>query len=174
MGRVTKEEFHNDVVNHTNTNFVEPLEFAFRRNDQFFFFFKLMKGGDLYGLINRRHNLKEKDEAKFYFIEILLGLQVFHTKKIIYGDLKPENVLLDSEGHVNLVDFGSCRCVDKDTDVYLYTTLEYTAPEVLMGSNKSFASDFWALGNILYEMVIGIAPFYNENENLVMHLIISK
>ena len=42
-----------------------------------------MKGGDLYGLINRRHNLKEKDEAKFYFIEILLGLQVFHTKKII-------------------------------------------------------------------------------------------
>ena len=173
LQKQNEEALRTAIQNHRNYNFIEQLEFAFRKHLGFFFIFKLMQGGDLLTHIHLQKRISEQN-AKFYFIEILLGLNNFHQRNIIYGDLKPENVLLDEEGHLNLTDFGQCRCVEKDEDQFLNITIEYTAPEILLGQPRSPASDYWALGCLLYEMVVGIAPFYNENNELVVNLIIQN
>jgi serum/glucocorticoid-regulated kinase 2 len=158
------------IQNHRNSPYIEQLEFAFKKHSGFYFLFKFMPGGDLLTHIHMQKQISESN-AKIYFCQILLALNNFHQRKIIYGDLKPENVVIDEEGNMNLTDFGQCRCPDKDDDQFLNITLEYTAPEILKGEKRSFESDYWSLGCLLYEMVVGIAPYYNENTELVIYLI---
>lgn len=92
---------------------------------------------------------------QFYAAEILLALEYLHQINIIYRDLKPENVLLDSDGHVALTDFGLSKFVEKTTSTFCGTP-EYLAPEVLRKQQYGIAVDWWCFGSVIYEIVVGL------------------
>ena len=118
-------------------------------------------GGELYNRMKKDHKMNES-VAKFYFCEIAMSLHYLHDEmKIVYRDLKPENVLLDCSGHVKICDFGFSVSLDSDNSDGLKDgcgTAMYIAPEVASGFTKmshGFPVDWWGLGCILYEMVAG-------------------
>jgi serine/threonine protein kinase len=105
--------------------------------------------------------------AKFYFSEILLGLEYIHSKGIVYRDLKPENVLIDIDGHIKLADFGLSKFLtssDSLTNSFCGSP-EYMSPEMLMGTGHGSSVDYYSLGAILFEMLTGLPPFYSTDRN---------
>jgi serum/glucocorticoid-regulated kinase 2 len=113
--------------------------------------------------------------AAFYTGEIFLALEFLHGKKILYRDLKPENVLLDNDGHIRLCDFGlSKEGIDLPNGTKTFCgTPEYIAPELLSGEEYSHPVDWWAFGVFLYELVVGIPPFYSNSRQTMYRKILS-
>ena len=106
-------------------------------------------------------------QAKFYFAEILLGLEYIHAKGVVYRDLKPENVLLDIDGHLKLADFGLSKALpqpDSLTNSFCGSP-EYMSPEMLVGCGHGFGVDYYSLGAILFEMLTGLPPFYSTDRD---------
>lgn len=135
----------------------------------------LCAGGELFYLLHRKGKMKEA-AAKFYFAEILLGLEYIHKKGIVYRDLKPENVLIDIDGHIKLADFGLSKVLfshDSLTNSFCGSP-EYMSPEMLTGIGHGYAVDYYSLGAILFEMLTGLPPFYSTNRNQMYMDIVDK
>lgn len=104
--------------------------------------------------------------AKFYFAEILLGIEFLHSKNIVYRDLKPENVLIEVDGHIKLADFGLSKQFKRDERSFSYCgSPEYMCPEILKREGHNHMVDYYTLGAILYEMLTGLPPFYTNNKS---------
>eukprot|EP00123_Amoebidium_parasiticum_P012767 comp21558_c0_seq3/m.30092 comp21558_c0_seq3/g.30092 ORF comp21558_c0_seq3/g.30092 comp21558_c0_seq3/m.30092 type:complete len:342 (-) comp21558_c0_seq3:83-1108(-) len=107
-----------------------------------------------------------EDTARFYMAEVVLALEHLHSEcGIIHRDLKPENVLMADNGHIKLIDFGFAKHMSGENErtFTVCGTPDYTAPEVIKGeSGYGFTADYWALGVLMYEMVVGHAPFYTN------------
>lgn len=113
--------------------------------------------------------------AKFYFLQILYGMQYLHSKSIIYRDLKPENILIDADGNCKIVDFGLSKRMDSRTKTYSYCgSAEYMAPEMILRTGHSFGVDYYSLGAFLYELVTGLPPFYTKNHEQLQESIICQ
>jgi serine/threonine protein kinase len=127
-----------------------------------YFVTEFLNGGELFYHLCTDAKFDEP-RARFYAAEILLALNHLHQNGIIYRDLKPENVLLDSEGHIRLTDFGLSKLgiVGKDTTSTFCGTPEYLAPEIIVGEGHNRAVDLWSYGVLLYEMLSGVNPFKN-------------
>ena len=132
-------------------------------------------GGELFFHLHNLGRLTEP-QAQFYFAEILLALEHLHSLGVVYRDLKPENVLLDLDGHVRLTDFGlSKEHMRKDSVAFSFCgSPEYMSPEMLKESGHSFAVDYYSLGALLYEMLTGLPPFYNRNKERMYHAILNN
>lgn len=123
-----------------------------------------VNGGELFYHLRINKRFPEK-RAKIYAAEIFLALDHLHKHNIIYRDLKPENILIDKEGHIKLTDFGLAKVLaDQDDRAHTFCgTPEYLAPEVLLQKGHGFEVDWWSFGTTLYEMLVGIPPFYSTN-----------
>lgn len=89
-----------------------------------------------------------------------------HDKKIIYRDLKPENILMDENGYICLTDFGLAKVLEGGQQAFSFCgTPDYLAPEILIEKGHSFPVDWWAVGILTYEMIVGFPPFYTGNSN---------
>ena len=123
----------------------------------------LCSGGDLAYHLERREIFSEKD-AKFFIAETVLAIEYIHSLDIIYRDLKPENILIDSEGHVKLADFGLAKEGIKNNNAKSFCgSPAYLAPEMLTESGVGKPADLYQLGAVLYELLLGITPFYTNN-----------
>lgn len=113
----------------------------------------LCAGGELFTYLRHHHTFFE-DDARVWGAEILLALEYLHSMDLIYRDLKPENVLLSSQGHVKLTDFGLARDVnDELTAKTVAGSPYYMAPEVLLMKGHDTQADWWSLGILIYEML---------------------
>lgn len=113
------------------------------------------------------------DLARFYAAEIVLVLAHLHTRNIIYRDLKPENLLLDKDGHVKVTDFGFAKVVT-DRTYTLCGTPDYLAPEIIQSKGYGKSVDWWALGVLIYEMLVGYPPFADQSPFLVYEKILDR
>jgi serine/threonine protein kinase len=122
-------------------------------------------GGEFYYFLRKVGKLKE-EHSKFYFAEILLGLEYLHSRQIIYRDLKPENILIDLDGHIRIADFGLSKVyIDQIATTYSFCgSPEYMSPEMLQQKGYSLEIDYYSLGALLYEMVIGTPPLYSTDK----------
>ncbi len=95
---------------------------------------------------------------------MVLAMEFLHKKNIIYRDLKPENVLIDKNGYIKITDFGLSKLNVEGNDAKsICGTPEYLAPEIIMKMKYGKCVDWWTLGSIIYEMLVGIPPFYTNN-----------
>jgi len=158
-----------------NSPFIVQLYYAFQTIDKLYLVLDFMIGGELFFHLRKAQRFTES-RAKFYIAEIILSLEYLHSKNIIYRDLKPENVLMDAEGHIKIADFGlSKQGVSYGTKAYTFCgTPEYLAPEILKGQGHDKAVDWWSLGALLYEMLSGAPPFYSKDRNQMFRNILEK
>lgn len=166
-----------DVVGHP---FITELITTFSDRDSLYMLLDYVPGGELFSYL-RRHRRFPEEWAQFYAAEIVLVLEYLHDDQggVAYRDLKPENLLLDGQGHVKLVDFGFAkRLGSRDSrPVETYTlcgTPEYLAPEVIQNKGHTIAVDWWALGILIYEFLTGYPPFWHQNPIEIYKQIIEK
>ncbi|KAJ2687377.1 cAMP-dependent protein kinase catalytic subunit [Coemansia spiralis] len=126
-----------------------------------YFFMEYVVGGELFTYL-RRYQQFPSPVAKFYAAEVLLALEYMHARNIIWRDTKPENILLDNLGHVKLTDMGFAKKV-VDRTWTLCGTPDYLAPEVIQAKGYGKSVDWWALGILIFEMIAGYPPFYDED-----------
>lgn len=153
------------ILNATNHPFIISLICNIETEKYIYLLLDFWPGGDLFYLISNQTRLSEK-LAKFYLIEIILAIEYLHSINILYRDLKPTNVLIDAEGHVKLTDFGLSTPFFTETSVSteFWGTPEYMSPEMLMKIGHDRWLDYYSIGIILYEMLVGIPPFYNQDK----------
>lgn len=150
--------------------FFVRLYSTFQDERYLFMVMEYVPGGELFSYMKEIIKFSVK-HARFYISEILVALDTLHGLGIVYRDLKPENVLLDEQGHIKLADFGFSKRLYQTTTWTLCGTPEYLAPEIVMNTGHGFEVDFWSLGVILYEMIIGYPPFYHDNQVELCRLI---
>ncbi|KAK6112191.1 Protein kinase domain family protein [Brugia pahangi] len=122
--------------------------------------FEYISGGELFSYLR---NIKRFPiiTARFYACEVILALEYLHSKNIAYRDLKPENLMLTTIGHLKLTDFGFAKIINEVTNT-LCGTPEYLAPEVTDGNGYNKAVDWWSFGILIYEMLTGLPPFQGD------------
>ena len=163
------------VLAQINNPFIVPLKFTFQSPEKLYFVLAFVNGGELFHHLSKEGRF-DINRSRFYAAELLCALECLHGFNVIYRDLKPENILLDYQGHIALCDFGLCKLEmkDEDTTNTFCGTPEYLAPELLLGQGYNKTVDWWTLGVLLYEMLTGLPPFYDESTNEMYRKILSE
>lgn len=141
--------------------FIVNLWGHFQDDRRLYMVIEYVQGGELFSHLRREGRFSD-DTAKFYASEIVLAFAYLHSMKIVYRDLKPENLLITTEGHLKITDFGFAKLVE-DRTWTLCGTPEYLAPEIIQSKGHGKSVDWWALGVLIFEMLAGYPPFYDEN-----------
>lgn len=136
---------------------------AFQDAYSLYLLMEYLPGGDLFQLLVSgpfKGGQFPVDVAQFYAAEVLAALEYIHANDYLYRDLKPENILIDADGHIKLTDFGFCRRLNRGERAYTTCgTADYMAPEVMLAQGYDQLADYWSFGVLLYEMLVGYAPF---------------
>ncbi|TMS14635.1 RAC-beta serine/threonine-protein kinase [Larimichthys crocea] len=163
------------VLQNTRHPFLTTLKYAFQTHDRLCFVMEYANGGELFFHLSRERVFTE-DRARFYGAEIVSALEYLHSRDVVYRDLKLENLMLDKDGHIKITDFGLCKeGITPDATMRTFCgTPEYLAPEVLEDNDYGRAVDWWGLGVVMYEMMCGRLPFYNQDHERLFELILME
>ncbi|KAI7898921.1 camp-dependent protein kinase 10 [Cokeromyces recurvatus] len=149
------------ILSELNFPFIVQLYCTFQDNRSIYMLQEYVIGGELFRHL-RKAGRFPNDTARFYAAQIILALEYLHHKNIIYRDLKPENILIDHRGYIKLTDFGFAKQV-LDRTWTLCGTPEYLAPEIIQSKGHNKSVDWWSLGILIFEMMAGYPPFYDDN-----------
>ncbi|KAB8296079.1 hypothetical protein EYC80_008884 [Monilinia laxa] len=160
-----------DVAGHP---FITTLITSFSDHDSLYMLLDYCPGGEVFSYLRKAKRFDE-NTARFYAAEIVLILEFLHEREgVAYRDMKPENLLLDAEGHIKLVDFGFAKRLGNRETYTLCGTPEYLAPEVIQSKGHTTAVDWWALGILIYEFLTGYPPFWHSNPIEIYKQIVTK
>lgn len=159
------------ILSRVHHPFVVDLFATFQDSINVYMLMSYVPGGELFTHLRRAQRFTP-DVTRFYLATIILALKYLHSFNIIYRDLKPENLLLDSRGYLRLTDFGFAKIVD-DRTWTLCGTPEYLAPEIIQSDGHGKAADWWACGVLCYEMLVGYPPFFDESPYGIYEKILS-
>eukprot|EP00756_Hemistasia_phaeocysticola_P021015 Hpha_TRINITY_DN15751_c1_g1::TRINITY_DN15751_c1_g1_i1::g.40784::m.40784 len=163
-----------EILSRLQHPFIVSLHASFQTDHHLYLILEFLPGGELYTHIYSQGRFGEAD-ARFYSAEIALALEYLHAMDIVHRDIKPENIVLDREGHARLTDFGLAKMnFSKSTRRSFVGSAEYLAPETVRGDPQTCATDWWSLGVLLFEMLVGMAPFNGPNNNDVYQQILHK
>ena len=134
------------------------------KNDNFIFFImEYIKGKELWEVI-REIGLLNKEQTQFYGASMLIALNYLHHKKIIYRDIKPENIMVNDMGYIKLIDFGTVKEISERTTTVIGTP-HYMAPEIVKGAGYTFQVDIWSIAVCMYEFFCGKLPFGEDYDD---------
>mmetsp|Transcript_14903 Transcript_14903/g.39935 ORF Transcript_14903/g.39935 Transcript_14903/m.39935 type:complete len:1263 (+) Transcript_14903:162-3950(+) len=215
---IERVQLERDILAGSSSPWIVRLFWTFISPRKLFFVMEYLPGGDVYSLLCNLGFLDE-DVARQYVAETILALEYLHEIGVVHRDLKPDNLIINRDGHLKLIDFGlsklelikseamGVKMLDEDQtgrrilmahdltvatggkkgtehdntaeeeeDSEICGTPDYLAPEILLGTGHSYQADWWALGVILYEFMMGIPPFHDASperifENVLNHAI---
>ena len=203
--QVTHVKAEREVLVKAKNPWIVDLKFSFQDEKYLYLIMDFLPGGDLMTLLMRKDVLTE-DESRFYIAETILAIETVHRVNYIHRDLKPDNILLDKNGHVKLTDFGLCKHAqisetkkkEVETNEYsvnfnqlksvldkrlgykrcrklAYSTVgtpDYIAPEVFGQAGYDETVDWWSIGVILFEMLVGYPPFFSDEPSITCQKIL--
>lgn len=141
---------------------VQLVGFNFEDPKYIYFVLEYVQGGELFTLLRTKGTFPVP-QTKFYVAHIITIFEYLHSKNIVYRDLKPENILINKNGYLKLTDFGFAKILENEKTYTLCGTPEYLAPEIILNKGHGKAVDWWTLGILLYEMLVGIDPFSDDD-----------
>ena len=141
---------------------VQLVGFNFEDPKYIYFVLEYIQGGELFTLLRTKGTFPVP-QTKFYLAHIITIFEYLHSKNIVYRDLKPENILINKNGYLKLTDFGFAKILENEKTYTLCGTPEYLAPEIILNKGHGKAVDWWTLGILLYEMLVGIDPFSDDD-----------
>lgn len=161
-------EIHSRIRHHN----ILPLYATFQDETRVFLVLKHAGGGDLYKKLRSNRRFTEK-EAATYVAQLASALEACHAQHVIHRDIKPENLLLSDEGELLLADFGwsSSNVTNNNRRETLCGTLDYLSPEMIRGEKYNESVDIWALGIIMFELLVGKPPFEAPGQDETIHRI---
>ena len=162
-----------DFLSKLHNPFIVNMICAFQDYDTLYLVMDLLTGGDLRYHLCRIQKFSE-EETKFFIACVLLGLEYIHGNNIIHRDIKPENLVCDDKGYIRITDFGVAKIRKEDNSSETSGTPGYMAPEVLLAQNHSFPVDFFAIGIMGYEFMLGERPYMGRSRKEIKHLVLRK
>jgi len=154
-----------DVLSYTKHPFIVGLKYAFQTPEKLFLLLDYAHGGNMSRALHKDRRFTE-DRARMYLAEIILAMEDLHKRDIIFRDLKPDNIVFDSDGHALLTDFGLAKegIMTSNQSKSFCGSPAYLAPEMLKRQGHGKSVDWYLLGVLLYEMLVGIPPYYSNNK----------
>ena len=149
-----------DLMVKINCPFIVNIKFAFQDEYKLYIITEFMQGGEMFFHLHKEKRFSN-EKTRFYIIEIILAIEFLHKNNMLYRDLKPENIMVDASGHIKLTDFGLSKMFTKTKEkaFTICGTPQYLAPEILSDEGYDNSVDWWSLGCVMYEMLVGRAPF---------------
>ena len=186
------------LMSKASSPWIVELKASFQEGDYLYLVMEYLPGGDLMNLLIEKDTLTEKD-AKFYISELILAIESIHNLDCIHRDIKPDNILIDKNGHIKLSDFGLAKISDKlyekeeekyknfikdkkkekspimthNKNFSCVGTAYYVAPEVLNKNGYEKDIDWWSVGIIFFEMLVGYAPFCSKETSEVCYKVLN-
>ena len=158
------------ILNHP---FIVNMHYAFQDNDNLYLVMDMLSGGDLRYHCSRYRSFSE-EQTRFFIACITYSLEYIHTNNVIHRDIKPENLVLDDKGYVRVTDFGIAKYNTADNSSETSGTPGYMSPEVMNAENHSFTADFFAIGVIGYEFLMGFRPYNGKNRKEIKEKIFGE
>ena len=165
--------YERDLLSNFRHPFIINMMYSFQDKDNLYLVMNLVTGGDLRYQMSKIQTFTES-QSKFLISCLILGLEAIHANDIIHRDIKPENLVLDSKGYLKITDFGIAKKKDNQNLNENSGTPGYMAPEVMNYQNHSFTVDYYAIGIICYELMMGVRPYTGENKNIIKEKILAK
>ena len=163
-----------NILSKIHNPFIVNMYFSFQDSDNLYLIMDLLSGGDLRYHINIKKSYPfNENQTKFFISNIIIALEYIHNQKIVHRDIKPENLLLDRNGYLRLTDFGIAMINNNENIKNSSGTVGYMAPEVILRQGHSYSADFFALGVIGYEIMLGHRPYYGRNRKQLKDLILA-